>query len=99
MAVKGELEGLVTNHNLLISRGSIDEAAKIKELIGGYLSQKDIMPRIYRAVRDKFEEFLFCAESNFIRFREIINYKHLTQLEIYYSEFFSEFVRELNQSA
>ncbi|OGG06703.1 MAG: hypothetical protein A3F83_07570 [Candidatus Glassbacteria bacterium RIFCSPLOWO2_12_FULL_58_11] len=99
MAVKGELEGLVTNHNLLISRGSIDEAAKIKELISGYLSQKDMMPRLYRGIRDKFEEFLFCAESNFNRFREIINYKHLTQLEFFYPEFFPEFVKELNQSA
>ena len=99
MAVKGELGGLITNHNLLISRGSIEEAAKNKELIGGYLSQKDMIPRLYRAIRDKFEEFLFCAESNFNRFREIINYKQLTQLELFYTEFFPEFVKVLNQSA
>ncbi|MFH1070037.1 MAG: hypothetical protein V1794_10505 [Candidatus Glassbacteria bacterium] len=98
MAVKGELEGLIANHNLLISRGSIVEAAKVKALIAGYLSQKDMLPRLYRAVRDKFEEFLHCAESNFPRFQEIINYQHLTQLEFLYPEYFEEFTRETNDS-
>lgn len=99
MAVKGELEGLVHNHNVMISRGSIEEAAKIKELIGGYLSQKDMIPRLYRAIRDKFEEFIYCAETNFGRFEEIINYEHLTQLEFYYPEFFRELAAEINNSA
>lgn len=98
MAVKGELEGLISNHNLLISRDSIVEAAKVKELIGGYLSQKDMIPRFYKEIRDKFEEFLYCAETNFGRFREIINYKQLTQLEIFYPEIFKDFTKELNES-
>jgi len=99
MAVKGELEGLVHNHNVLISRGSILEAAKIKELISGYLSQKDMVPRLYRAIHDKFEEFTYCAESNFERFKEIINYEYLTQLEFFYSEYFTELTAEINNSA
>ncbi len=99
MAVKGELEGLIHNHNVLISRGSILEAAKIKELIAGYLSQKDMAPRLYRAIRDKFEEFIYCAETNFERFKEIINYEHLTQLEFFYPEYFDELTIEINKSA
>jgi len=98
MAVKGELEGLISNHNLLISRGSIVEASKIKELIAGYISQKDMIPRFYKAIRDKFEEFLFCAETNFGRFRDIINYKQLTQLEFFYPEIFRDFAKELHES-
>jgi|GEM_PF-2326119 hypothetical protein len=98
MALKGELEGLISNHNLLISRGSVVEAAKIKELIGGYLSQKDMIPCFYKTIRDKFEEFLYCAETNYNRFREIINYKQLTQLEFFYPEIFKEFTKELNGS-
>lgn len=98
MAVKGELEGLVANHNSLIARGSIAEAGKVKDLIAGYLSQKDMMPRLYRHIRDKFEEFLNCAETNFSRFQEIINYQQLTQLEFLYPEFFREFTREINES-
>jgi len=99
MAIVGELEGLISNHNLLISRGQIIEAAKVKELIAGYISRRDMLPRLYKAIRDKFEEFLYCAETNFERFNEIINYKHLTQLEFFYPEYFNEFARDLKQSA
>ncbi|MBW7997697.1 MAG: hypothetical protein FVQ81_14205, partial [Candidatus Glassbacteria bacterium] len=99
MAVKGELEGLVHNHNVLISRGSIEDAAKVKELISGYLSQEDMVPRLYRSIRDKFEEFLSCAETNFGRFTEIINYEHLTQLEFFYPEFFTELATYIDNSA
>ena len=98
MAVKGELEGLISNHNLLISRGSVVEASKIKELIAGYLSQKNMIPRLYKAIRDKFEEFLFCAETNYDRFHDIINYKQLTELEFFYPEIFVDFTKELNSS-
>lgn len=98
MAVTGELEGLISNHNLLISRGFIVEAAKIKELIGGYFSQDELKPRLYKAISDKFEEFLYCAETNFSRFSEIINYKQLTQLEFFYPEIFKGFTKELNES-
>ncbi len=99
MAVKSELEGLIHNHNLLISRGSVVEAAKVKDLIAGYMSQKDMMPRLYRAIRDKFEEFIYCAETNFERFKEIINYEHLTQLEFLYPSYFNELPAEINKSA
>lgn len=99
MAVVGELEGLVSNHNLLISRGSIVEAAKIKALIGTYLSQKEMVSRFYKALRGKFEEFLYCAETNFGRFKEIINYKQLTQMEYYYPDYFKEFGRDTKKSA
>ena len=98
MAVKGELEGLISNHNLLISRGSIVDASKIKEVIAGYLSQKDMIPRFYKAIRDKFEEFLYCAETNFDRFRDIINYKQLTQIEFFYPEICKDFAKDLNGS-
>jgi hypothetical protein len=98
MAVKGELEGLISNHNLLISRGSVVEASKIKGLIAGYLSKKDMMPRLYKAIRDKFEEFLFCAETNYDRFRDIINYRQLTELEFFYPEIVNDFAKELNGS-
>ncbi|HUU29749.1 MAG TPA: hypothetical protein VM123_18245 [archaeon] len=98
MVVVGELEGLVNNHNLLISRGSIVEAGKIKNLILGYLSQKDTVNRLYKPLRAKFEEFIFCAETNFNRFREIINYKQLTQMEYFYPEYFMEFGKDIKNS-
>jgi hypothetical protein len=99
MAVVGELEGLVSNHKLLISRGSIEEAAKVRELIGGYLSKKDRHNRLYRPVSEKFEEFILCAESNFEKFQEIINYKMLTQLECFYPEYFDELSVYIDDSA
>lgn len=97
--VVGELEGLISNHNLLVSRGQVVEAARVKGVIGEYLSQKDRANRLYKGVWGKFEEFLYCAENNFERFQEIINYKHLTQLEYFYPEYSAEFRRELKKSA
>ncbi|MBN2290742.1 MAG: hypothetical protein JXQ83_15515 [Candidatus Glassbacteria bacterium] len=99
MVVVGELEGLVSNHKLLLSRGSIEEAAKVKELIGGYLSKKDRQNRLYRGVTEKLEEFIFCAETNFEKFQEIINYKMLTQLEYFYPEYFEELTDNIEESA
>ncbi len=99
MAVVGELEGLIRNHDLLISRGSIVDAAKVKALISEYMSRNDIITRFYKPIREKLEELLFCAENNFEKFQEVLNYKQITQLEFYYPEFFKEFSRDLNESA
>jgi len=99
MAVVGELEGLIRNHDLLISRGSIVDAAKVKALISEYMSKNDIISRFYKPIREKLEELLFCAENNFEKFQEILNYKQITQLEFFYPEFFKEFSRDLNDSA
>ena len=99
MAVVGELEGLVSNHKLLISRGEISEAGKVKELIGGYLSKKDRIARLYKGIAEKLEEFVLCAEANFEKFQEIINYKMLTQLEYFYPEYFGELAENVGESA
>jgi len=99
MAVVGELEGLVSNHKLLVSRGEIVEAAKVKDMIGEYLSQEDRRNRLYRGISEKFEEFIFCAETNFEKFQEIINYKMLTQLEYFYPEYFGELTKAIEESA
>ena len=99
MVVVGELEGLVSNHKLLISRGEISEAGKVKELIGGYLSKKDRIARLYKGIAEKLEEFVLCAEANFEKFQEIINYKMLTQLEYFYPEYFGELAENVGESA
>lgn len=99
MAVVGELEGLVRNHDLLISRGTVVDAAKIKGLVSEYMSRNDMYSRFYKPIREKLEELLFCAETNFEKFQEVLNYKQITQLEYFYPEYFKEFSRDLNQSA
>ncbi len=99
MAVVGELEGLVSSHKMLISRGSIIEAAKVKELIGGYLAKKDRYNRLFRSISEKLHEFIYCAETNFEKFQEIINFKMLTQMEYFYLEYFGELTDNIEESA
>ncbi|MEA2062864.1 MAG: hypothetical protein U9P14_04125, partial [Gemmatimonadota bacterium] len=99
MTAVGELEKLILTHDQFISRGQVIEAVEIKKLIGPHLSERDRAARLYRTVNEKAEEFIECAESNFEKFQEIINYKLLAQLEYYYPEYFGALTRALRDSA
>ena len=98
MAVVGELEGLIQSHTELMSRGQIVDAAKVKEMINEYMDKKERSRRLYKGVTHQFDEFIYCAETNFERFRDILNYEHLTEMEYFYPEYFGELTGRVNKS-
>ena len=98
MAVVGELEGLIQSHTELMSRGQIVDAAKVKEMVSEYMDKKEMSRRLYKGVTHQFDEFLYCAETNFERFRDILNFEHLTEMEYFYPEYFGELTGRINKS-